>query len=178
MITTLIVAADLDDCIGKDISLPWHLPSDLGRFKRMTTGHDVIMGQRTSASILARSGRSLPGRRSLIISHRRRIPGDNTRYFQSPAEVVEWLTLHGTYNADGEAFVIGGAQIYQALLEMKVIDRILLTRVHTRVENGDTFMPQNWLGGFMLTEAEPAMLRGEKDQFETSYTTYERFKRG
>ena len=72
-----------------------------------------------------------------------------------------------------DVFLIGGAATYSAFLPH--VSRILLTRVHARV-NGDTFMPRGWLCGFTQTEADGARLRDERDEYETSYTTYERWQ--
>lgn len=172
---TLIVAADLDDCIGKNNDIPWKIPSDMARFKRLTTGHDVIMGNKTYVGIVEGLGKPLPNRRSLVISRGRYLPEDNSFFFTSPQSTLEWLDSNGSLNNDGEVFVIGGSQIYESFLELAAIERILLTRVHARV-CGDTYMHQNWLSYFMQIDAT-AQIQAEGDEFPTSYTTYERFRR-
>ena len=61
----LIVALDNADAIGRNGTLPWHLPDDLRRFKALTTGHTILMGRRTFVSI----GHPLPNRRNLVLTH-------------------------------------------------------------------------------------------------------------
>ena len=128
MLRSLIVARARNGTIGKDNGMPWHLPADLAHFKRTTLGRPVIMGRRTWESI----GRALPGRRNIVVS---RTPG-----FHAPgAEVVAslsdaWRAVAGAE----EAFVIGGAQLYEEALA--TADRIYLTDIAGDVP-GDTFFP-------------------------------------
>jgi dihydrofolate reductase len=128
MLRSLIVARARNGTIGKDNGMPWHLPADLAHFKRTTLGCPVIMGRRTWESI----GRALPGRRNIVVS---RTPG-----FHAPgAEVVAsladaWRAVAGAE----EAFVIGGAQLYEEALA--AADRIYLTDIAGEVA-GDTFFP-------------------------------------
>ncbi|MEO7617648.1 MAG: dihydrofolate reductase [Candidatus Saccharibacteria bacterium] len=168
---TLIVAADLDDCIGRGNDIPWHIPSDLKRFKELTSQHACILGSKTHDSIVRRLGKPLPNRRSYVISRTQHGTFADGRYLASPNAAVEAVRDENE-PSNCEAFVIGGAQIYEALLPE--VSKILITRVHTRVD-GDTFMPQSWLGGFMQTSADGAILRDPRDEFESSYTTYERW---
>lgn len=128
MLRSLIVARARNGTIGKDNGMPWHLPADLAHFKRTTLGRPVIMGRRTWESI----GRALPGRRNIVVS---RTPG-----FLAPgAEVVAsladaWRAVAGAE----EAFVIGGAQLYEEALA--TADRIYLTDIAGDVA-GDTHFP-------------------------------------
>jgi dihydrofolate reductase len=68
--TSLIVAAAENEVIGAGGTLPWHLPEDLRRFRRLTAGHAVVLGRVTHESIVARLGRALPGRTSVVVSSR------------------------------------------------------------------------------------------------------------
>jgi dihydrofolate reductase len=109
--------------------MPWHLPSDLAFFKRLTMGHPIIMGRKTYESI----GRALPGRTNIVIT---RDPA-----FKAP-ECVVVDSLDAAYRAAGdvdEVFVIGGAQIFEA--GMNGADRIYLTEIDAEIE-GDTWMPR------------------------------------
>lgn len=148
VITSLIVAAARNDVIGADGELPWYLPEDLRRFKRLTLGHPVLVGRVTHESIVARLGRPLPGRTSVVVSSR---PAAREH-----ADVV-WTTSleQAVAGARGlaaeQVFVIGGASVYQQLLPQ--VDRVHLTRVHRDVD-GDTVMPPGWLDGFTLTARE------------------------
>ncbi len=127
MIVSLIVAVAENGVIGRAGKLPWHLPEDLKRFKRLTVGHPVIMGRKTWESI----GRPLPGRRNLVVS---RTPG----YAAEGAEVFASLdeALAAAAGED-EVFVIGGAALYAEA--MPRADRLYLTRVHATVEGDVTF---------------------------------------
>jgi dihydrofolate reductase len=161
--TSLIVAADEADVIGAAGGLPWHLPEDLRRFKRLTMGHVVVAGRRTHESILALIRRPLPGRFTVVVT-RGSHHGHGNVIFQP--DVASALSVaHGIEEFAGrdEVFVIGGAQIYSQTLEE--VDRVYLTRVHQQ-SGGDVAMPAGWLKPFSLAGAE------EHAQF--SFLTYER----
>lgn len=133
-----IVAAAQNGVIGKDDDLPWRLSSDLRRFKALTTGHAVLAGRKTHASILARLKKPLPGRKTLVIS---RDPEAPTRFAHPDVTVfstVDAALTHAREAGLDEVYVIGGASIYEALLHRA--DRIELTEVHADVD-GDTTMP-------------------------------------
>lgn len=138
---TLIVAAAENGVIGRDNRLPWHLPDDLRRFKRLTLGHPLIMGRRTFESI----GGPLPGRRSLVLS---RDPG----YRPHGVEVYGNLdaALAAVTDAD-EVFVIGGAALFERALPRA--DRIQLTRVHGHID-GDVRFPDPDPAHWRLVSAE------------------------
>jgi dihydrofolate reductase len=125
---SIIVATDDRGGIGRDGQLPWRLPDDLQRFKRITMGKPVVMGRRTWESI----GRPLPGRRNIVISGR---PG-----FAAPGATVAG-SLDEALRAAGdvpEVCVIGGAEIYR--LALPLAQEIHLTRVHALVD-ADAFFP-------------------------------------
>lgn len=126
---SLIVAAASNNIIGSDGGLPWHLPDDLGHFKRLTTGKPVIMGRRTFESI----GRPLHGRRNIVMTRQADYAAKGCEVVSSVNEALE--LVHG---AD-EAMIIGGAQVYRDFLPHA--DRIYLTRVQADVE-GDTHFPE------------------------------------
>lgn len=115
--------------IGHRGGLPWHLPADLRRFKRLTIGHPVIMGRRTFDSI---GRKPLPGRRNIVMTR-------DPTYRPSGVEVAGSLddALRLAGDAD-EVFVAGGEAVYRAALP--IADRLYLTVVHARVE-GDTRFP-------------------------------------
>ena len=120
-----IAAMSQDRVIGASGKIPWHLSEDLQFFKRTTLGHVVVMGRKTFESL----GRPLPGRENWVLS--RTASFDGARVFRSPAAIVP--------PSDGrEVFVIGGAELYSALLPR--CREVLLTHVDQRVE-GDTWFP-------------------------------------
>ncbi len=129
----LVVAAAENGVIGRDGRMPWHLPEDLRRFRRMTTGHPVIMGRRTFESI----GRPLPGRHNIVMS---RDPAWRAAGVTVAANLAEAIAAAGLDPRARAAriFVIGGAQVYAEALP--VATAIELTRVHASPE-GDTFFP-------------------------------------
>ena len=115
--------------IGREGDLPWRLSADLRRFKQLTMGHHIIMGRTTYESI----GRPLPGRHSVVLSRDANFTAAGAAVVGSLAEACELAA------ADNEAFVIGGAQIYE--LALPHVERIYLTRVQADVE-GDTCFPE------------------------------------
>ena len=127
---TLAVAVSDNGVIGRDGGLPWHLPEDLRRFKAATLGKPVVMGRRTFESI----GRALPGRHNIVLTR-----AAGFRPADPGVSVVH--DLDAALSAAGdvpEVMIIGGAEIYA--LSLPRAGRILLTRVHARIE-GDTVFP-------------------------------------
>lgn len=157
---SLIAALDENGVIGRDGDLPWHLPKDLKRFKRLTTGHTMIMGRRTYESI----GRALPDRRSLVLSR--------DASFQAPGiEVVGDLDAAlETAADDDEIFVIGGHDVFR--LTLPRARRLYLTRVHAEVD-GDIFFPQLDLSRWRLIE-DVSHPGDERHTYAFSFRTYDR----
>ncbi len=127
---SLVVAVSENGVIGKCGGIPWHLPDDQAFFKRLTSGHCVLMGRGTFESI----GRPLPRRSNIVISR-------NPEYERADAIVVRDLDAalaSARSQGEEEAFVVGGAVIYE--LALPRADRLYLTRVHADVP-GDVFFP-------------------------------------
>lgn len=127
---SIIVATAEQGVIGKDNQLIWHLPEDLKMFRRLTTGHVIIMGRKTFESI----GKPLPNRTSIIISRNNDYQVGGCIVVGSLEEAVEKAKEIETE----EAFIIGGAQIYALALD--IADTVYLTQVHHNFE-GDAFFP-------------------------------------
>ena len=126
---TLIAAAGENNELGKDNDLVWHLPDDFKRFKKLTTGHYIIMGRKTFESF----PKPLPNRTHLVITR-------NHTYKKEGAVVVHSLDeALIKSSSDAQPFVIGGGEIYT--LAMSVADKIELTRVHGSFD-ADTFFPE------------------------------------
>ena len=119
-----VVAMDPNRLIGRDGSLPWHLPEDLAFFKKTTLGHTVLMGRKTFESI----GRPLPKRRNIVLTRDRSWSHPGVEVIHSPDEIPE---------TEGKIFVIGGAEIYKILSGR--IDEWLVSHVHAAHE-GDTHL--------------------------------------
>ena len=125
---TIVVARAINGTIGKDGTLPWHLPGDLKHFKAVTMGTAMVMGRRTFDSLPG----LLPGRRHIVLT---RDPGWRAEGAQKAGSVDEALAA-----AAGDPLsVIGGAEIIALFLPRA--DRIELTEVHDEPE-ADTFMPE------------------------------------
>jgi dihydrofolate reductase len=157
VIASVIVAASDNEVIGADGALPWHLPGDLRRFRALTTGHAVVMGRVTYDSILARLGKPLPGRTSVVVSRSGPGPapgdGGEVRWAGSPGAALDLAAAVAASDGGGEFFIAGGVSVYRDTLPLA--DRVYLTRVHGVVA-GDRFMPAGWLDGFELVHREDA----------------------
>ena len=100
----LIWAEDLNGWIGKDNTIPWHVSADMKHFKTKTTGHPIIMGRRTFASL---GNKPLPKRENIVLTSRN-IDAEGVEVVHSLAALKEYLKAN-----PNEYFVIGGATIYQ-----------------------------------------------------------------
>ena len=159
-VLTLIAAVARNGVIGIDNRLPWRLPADLKHFKALTLGHAVIMGRKTWESLPA-NFRPLPGRRNIVVTR-------DARYSASGATVV--LSLPAAIDAaeSGEAFVIGGAELYAAALPLA--DRLQLTEIDTTFE-GDTYFPTLDPGQWREITRET---HHDADGFDYAFVTYQR----
>jgi dihydrofolate reductase len=155
---SIIAAVARNRVIGRDNTMPWHIPGELARFRELTMGHPIIMGRRTHESI----GRPLPGRRNLVVS---RDPG----FAAVGCELVSSLQAAISACADApKVFVIGGAQIYA--MALAIADVLHLTEIQSDFP-GDTWFP----------DYDPALWRElarerhlAPDGFNFDYVTYVR----
>jgi len=156
---SIIVAIALNRAIGKDNRLLWHLSDDLKRFKKLTTGHTLIMGRNTFLSL---PNGALPNRRHIVISDK---VGESFEACEMARSIEEAIALAGS---EEECFVIGGGMVYEQFLP--VAAKLYLTRVHESFE-ADTFFPEidfaEW--NELKTEEVDA---GERNQYKHSYTEY------
>jgi dihydrofolate reductase len=137
----LICAMSENRVIGRDNGLPWHLSEDLKYFRRTTMGNCMIMGRNTWESI----GRALPGRTSIVITSNADYQAEGAEVVGSLQQAIERAEAVSKEADSTQAFVIGGAVLYQAALPLA--DTLHLTRVHAQVE-GDTILHEfdesNW----------------------------------
>lgn len=126
---SIIVAIAHNGAIGKDNALLWHISDDLKRFKRITSGHPVVMGRKTYESL----GRPLPNRINVVITRNTDFRAEGCTVVHSMAEAVS------LFPATEEVFVIGGAQIYAEALD--IADKFYLTKVEAQYD-ADTFFPK------------------------------------
>jgi dihydrofolate reductase len=124
---TLVVARARNGVIGRDGSLPWHLPADLKRFKALTMGSAMVMGRKTFDSLPG----PLPGRRHIVLTR-------DAGWSAQGAEVVHSVDEALSVAGEGPVSIIGGAEIFA--LFMPIADRIELTEVLDDAD-GDTLMP-------------------------------------
>lgn len=130
MTISAIAAVAKNNAIGKDNQIPWHLPADLAYFKRITTGHHILMGRNSYRSI----GRPLPNRTNIVITRDLSFRAAGIWVAHSLEEALGIASDHG----ETEAFIIGGAAVYRE--SMDLWDKLYLTEVDLEPE-GDAFFP-------------------------------------
>lgn len=131
---SLIVAVAENGVIGRNGALPWHVPSDLKTFRRITMGKPVVMGRKTFTSI----GKPLPGRDNIIVTRDASFSASGTDHAASIDAALDIARRKATERGVDEIMVIGGAEIFALTLPMA--DRIYLTRIHARPD-GDVVFP-------------------------------------
>lgn len=143
-----IVAMANNNVIGKDNTLPWHLPADLRHFKNVTMGKPILMGRKTFESI----GRPLPGRTNIVVTR-------DTGFTAEGCLVVNSIdTALASVAEQEEVFVIGGALLYQQMLPR--VERLYLTEIHHQFD-GDTFFPELDLDEWKEVERVDHLADGE-----------------
>jgi dihydrofolate reductase len=126
---SLVAALAKNRVIGAGNALPWRLPEDLWHFKTLTMGHAIIMGRKTFESI----GRPLPGRTNIVVTRSPAFAAPGCTIVNSPAAAL------AACRGSDEVFVIGGAELYRALLDRT--DWMHLTEIDRNFE-GDAWFPE------------------------------------
>ena len=159
---SIIVAKAKNNVIGKDKQLLWHIPDDLKRFKKFTTGHTIIMGRKTFESL----EKILPNRKHIVFTQNPdfKVDDENVKVVHSMLQIQEYI------ENDEEAFVIGGAIIYNLL--MPYVKKMYITEIDKDFD-GDAFFPKidetKW--------KEVSREKGPEDEgndFTYEYVTYEK----
>ena len=158
---SIIVAIAENLAIGKDNRLLWHLSDDLKRFKKLTTGHTLIMGRNTFLSL---PNGALPNRRHIVITDQTNEKFDGCEMARSIEEAIE---LAGN---EKECFVIGGGMVYAQFLP--VAGKLYLTQVHESFE-ADTFFPEIDFSQWQALVSEEVKV-GDRNQFPHTYTEFVR----
>ncbi|WP_299063884.1 dihydrofolate reductase [uncultured Polaribacter sp.] len=157
---TVIAAIAKNNALGKDNDLIWHLPADLKRFKKVTTGHYILMGRNTFESI----GKPLPNRTTIIITRNKNYFKDGCLIANSLEEAIEMA------KEEEKIFIIGGAQIYKETISKNLADRLDITLVHKDFE-ADVFFPEIdpeiW-----REDAREDYTADEKNKLDYSFVTY------
>lgn len=156
---TLIAAAAKNNEIGKDNKLIWHLSNDLKRFKKLTSGHAIIMGRKTFESF----PKALPNRTNVVITRDQKYTAENALIVHSLEEALE------VTKDDNQPFIIGGGEIYKQALS--IAHRVELTRVHYAFE-ADTYFPE--LNKSWKEVAREDCYKDETHYYDYSFITYER----
>jgi dihydrofolate reductase len=139
-----IVAVGRNGAIGKGGSIPWHYSADLKFFKRQTSASACVMGRRTWLSL----GKPLPNRLNIVMSKDALIEGlESVIVLRDKLSV---LSLRPYLACD--LFIIGGEQVYRTFLD--VIDKWIVTEIPLKVDDADTFMPEDYLRGFKAYDSE------------------------
>ncbi len=160
---SIIVATSLNNAIGKNNKLLWHLPADLKFFKTTTIGCPVIMGRKTFQSI----GRVLPGRKNIVITRDENFNATNDFDIKTESSIENALKHLAN---EQEVFIIGGGEIYKQALNR--VTTIYKTLVNTDVD-GDVFFTEIDLQQFELVWEEK-YLADEKNKFDYTFQKFER----
>jgi len=131
MIISIIAAISENNIIGYKNLLPWKLPADLKRFKKVTMGHHIIMGQKTHESI----GKALSGRTNIVLTFDAEYKSRDCIIVNSIEESLRVASAGG----EKEVFIIGGASIYKQFIN--VADKLYITKIHKKFK-GDVFFPE------------------------------------
>ena len=162
MIISLLVAMDENRGIGYQNRLPWHISSDLRRFKSLTIGHHLVMGRKTYESI----GRILPGRVMIVLTRNPAYRADGCIVLLTLKEAIEYAISAG----EQELFVIGGGEVFSNA--MQLANRLYLTQIHARVQ-ADVYFPE--IESSKWQELETTFIpASEKDEFPTTYRLLEK----
>lgn len=159
---SIIVATARNGIIGRDGSLPWHLPDDLKRFKEITTGHTVVVGRKTFEAI----GRPLPDREVVVLTRNRGFDAEDIQVIHSFEKAIALA------DEREELFVAGGAEVYAHTLPLA--DRLYQTQVHADVE-GDVSFPEISSSEWRLS-SEELHDSDENHEFAFSFRSFERRK--
>ncbi len=162
MIISLIAAVDEKGGIGKNNRLPWRLPSDLKRFKKLTMGHCLIMGRKTYETI----GTPLTGRIMIIVTRQKLYSPPGCEVAHSLAEALKAAENH----QESEVFVIGGGEIFRQTIALA--DKIYMTTVHADV-NADVKFPRlnpdHWISN--KYESSP---QNDQDEYRSEFEVLQR----
>lgn len=159
---SIVVAKAKNNIIGKDNKLLWHLSDDLKKFKALTTGHTIIMGRKTFESL----GRVLPNRKHIVFSNNPdfKVNDENVEVVHSLLQIQEYI------ESEEEAFVIGGAMMYNFL--MPYVSKMYVTEIEKEFE-GDAFFPRIDDKKWKEISREKGPEDGENN-FEYNYVVYQK----
>lgn len=155
-----IAAIAENNALGKDNKLLWHLPDDFKRFKKLTTGHCIIMGRKTFESF----PKPLPNRIHVVITNQSAYSNKNCIVVNTIEEAIDKV------KDQEKVYVIGGGEIYKQF--MSKVDVLELTEVHGNFE-ADTYFPEIDTDDWELV-AQQEHPEDEKHKYAFTYKTYKR----
>jgi dihydrofolate reductase len=161
-----VVAVAENGVIGRNGQLPWRLPSDLKRFRKLTLGKPVVMGRKTYDSI----GKPLDGRDNIVVTRQSDFHPPGVHVASSVEQALALGQELAARRGVDEVMVIGGAEVYRVALPRA--ERLYLTLVHAEPEGDARFHapnPQQW----RETAREP-MLQGPNAQFSAEFIVLDR----
>lgn len=159
---SIVVAKAKNNIIGKENKMPWNLPEDIKRFKEITEGHTIIMGRKTFESL----GDVLQNRKHIVFSRNPdfRVKNENVQIVRSMLEIQEYI------EDDEEAFVIGGAMIYNIM--MPYVKKMYVTEIEKDFE-GDAFFPRIDENTWKEVDREKG-IKNEENNLDYEFVTYVR----
>ncbi|WP_167628281.1 dihydrofolate reductase [Listeria valentina] len=156
---TFIWAQDEAGNIGKDNTMPWHLPADLAYFKKQTTGHTIVVGRKTYESF----GRALPNRRNIVLSRDPDLQLPDAEVVHDKADVLKLAETE-------DVFVCGGAEIYRLFHDQ--VSRLFVTKIGASFEADTAFPELDWSKFREVSRIEGQ--EDEKNRYPFAFYTYER----
>ncbi|MCQ2342061.1 MAG: dihydrofolate reductase [Paludibacteraceae bacterium] len=175
---SIIVAISENNAIGQKGGLLCHLPADLKHFKSITSGHPVLMGERTFYSLPVRP---LPNRRNIVLTDNPDFHAEGVEVVHSIPEALQLITdspIHQNISCSGskpddspEVFIIGGGMVYRQFFPLA--DKLYITHIHHTWEEADTFFPEvkpdEW-----RRISEELHFADEKNPFDYTFAEYVR----
>lgn len=159
---SMIVAMGENRVIGKDNTMPWHLPNDLQYFKKVTLGKTIIMGRKTFESL----GRVLPDRKHIVLTRSSTTFPEEVEVVHDIADILAYVKRH----QDEEIFIIGGGQLYSHMLPYA--DKLYVTLIKEEFA-GDVYFPEIDETEWRLTKKEKG-IKDEKNPYDYYFLVYER----
>lgn len=164
---TIVAAMTPDRVIGNKGALPWHVPSDLRRFRKLTTPGAVVMGPKTFASIIAHIGKPLPGRFNIVLTTNRHWEYPEVCVAHSAREALEKAAV----NQQHEFYAIGGTSVFETFIPLA--EQMFITLIDAKVE-GDTYFPHYNGSEWYSVYQNPPWRHEEGDPFPVKLMNYKR----
>jgi dihydrofolate reductase len=165
-VSIIVAYAGPERVIGHNGEIPWHLPSDMRRFKAITTGHPVIMGRKTWES-LPDQFRPLPNRTNIVMTQEAGYRAERAHVVSSVEAALEVARRAPGSN---EVFVIGGEKIYRLFLP--TVTRAYITEIRASIK-GDAFFPEMNAREWMRDKSG-SWPHDDRDQYPTSFRVFRR----